>query len=163
VTPTTRPPLWGPFVLLLFKNWISHESLPYCQGIRRIRIGIPGNSANIRRGILWYSRYYFRNSDFCPLVTRVCWEFHGLSIILKHFIFWGILNQGLKIVEFSLFQIYKNPKFGTMNLSIQKKNSFICKVIFFFRQIFFLYLGKVNFGGEKIYLAKKKLPIITAR
>ncbi len=43
---------------------------PYCQGIRWIRIGIPGNSSNIRRGILRYSPGYFRNSDFCPLVTR---------------------------------------------------------------------------------------------
>ncbi len=43
---------------------------PYCQGIRRIRIGIPGNSANVRREILRYSPEYFRNSDFCPLVAR---------------------------------------------------------------------------------------------
>ncbi len=49
----------------------SKAYYPYCQGIRWIRIGIPGNSANIRRGILQYSPEYFRNSDFCFLVTRV--------------------------------------------------------------------------------------------
>jgi hypothetical protein len=29
----------------------NRKSNPHCQGIRRIRIGIPGSSANIRRGI----------------------------------------------------------------------------------------------------------------
>jgi hypothetical protein len=29
-------------------NWKLN---PYCQGIQRIRIGIPGSSANIRRGV----------------------------------------------------------------------------------------------------------------
>ncbi len=43
---------------------IFQKANTYCQGIRRIRIGIPGNSANIRRGTLWYSPEYFRNSDF---------------------------------------------------------------------------------------------------
>jgi hypothetical protein len=49
---------------------LNMSKFPYCQGIWWIRIGIPGNSANVRRGILRYSPEYFRNSDFCPLVTR---------------------------------------------------------------------------------------------
>jgi hypothetical protein len=52
----------------IFDNF--SDTHPYCQGIRRIRIGIPGNSANVRRGILRYSPEYFRNSGFCLLVAR---------------------------------------------------------------------------------------------
>jgi hypothetical protein len=42
-------------------KWSGNWKLkPYCQGIRRMRIGIPVSSANIRRGI----------PIFCPLITR---------------------------------------------------------------------------------------------
>ncbi len=56
-----------------FYKYKSIESTfidPYCHGIRRIRIGIPGNSENISKGILRYSSEYFRNTNFCLLVAR---------------------------------------------------------------------------------------------
>ncbi len=46
-----------------------------------IRIGIPGNSSNIRRGILRYSSDYFRNSDYCHLVTRVKYSGESTNIL----------------------------------------------------------------------------------
>jgi hypothetical protein len=87
---------------------------PYCQGIRRIRIGIPGNSANIRRGILRYLPEYFRNSDFWPLVTRAVkfasWLFI-FNLIFGHFrwsknyVVW--VKTDLKVVELAWSSIGK--------------------------------------------------------
>ncbi len=54
-----------------FQKCFSQIINPYCQGIRRIKIGIPGNSENISKGILRYSLEYFRNTNFCLLVARV--------------------------------------------------------------------------------------------
>ncbi len=44
----------------------SDSSNPYCQGIRWIRIRIPGNSANIRRGILRYLQNTLGTPIFVP-------------------------------------------------------------------------------------------------
>ncbi len=47
----------------------QHEG-PFCQGIRRIRIGIPGNPENICGGIPRYFPECFRNSNFWSKVAR---------------------------------------------------------------------------------------------
>jgi hypothetical protein len=66
---------------------VNHPLLP---GIRRIRIGIPGSSANIRRGILRYSPEYFRNDYFCPLVTSIDYSYVNSRLVLP--IFLGFLD-----------------------------------------------------------------------
>jgi hypothetical protein len=64
-------------------TFIMANPNPYCQGIRRIRIGIPGNSKYIWKGIPRYSPEYFRNSNSFPLVARESTQFQVQTIFLS--------------------------------------------------------------------------------
>jgi hypothetical protein len=88
------------------------QNIPYCQGIRRIRIGIPGNSTNIRRGILGYSPEYFRNSYFCPLFTRA-----SMFLIKYLKAFNGNFNE---IINFSKILVNKASEFPIISISSRK-------------------------------------------
>ncbi len=89
------------------RNWKLN---PYCQGIRRMRIGIPRSSANIRRGI----------PIFCPLITS------------ERFWLVSRSNDNLKTAWIETKSIRCNPCLNDHS----KKNCFRIGVFWVFSRVF---------------------------